>query len=65
MAITVNSMSGAASGVAEMELKGLSTDVKPTDDFSGAKVGVNSLYLELDTGDVYYFTGSDWAKIGG
>lgn len=63
--ITVNNMSGAASGTAEMELKGLSTDSKPTEEFSGAKVGVNSLFLELDTGDVYYFTGSAWTKVGG
>lgn len=43
----------------ELELKGLSTDTKPTN------VGVNSLFLELDTGDVYYFNGSSWAKVGG
>lgn len=40
------------------QLSGLSTDEKPTD------VGVNSLFLELDTKDVYYFTGSEWRKIG-
>ena len=63
--ITVNSMQGAASGTAEMELKGLSTDSKPTAAFSGANVGVNSLFFELDTGDLYYFTGSTWSKVGG
>ena len=63
--ITVNSMQGAASGTAEMELKGLSTDSKPTTTFSGANVGVNSLFFELDTGDLYYFTGSAWSKVGG
>lgn len=42
------------------EYSGLSTDTKPI-----ADVGVNSLFLELDTGDVYYFDGSDWAKVGG
>ena len=40
-------------------LKGLSTDVKPTD------VEVNTIYLELDTGDFYYFDGENWNKIGG
>ena len=40
-------------------LKGLSTDVKPTD------VEVNTIYLELDTGDFYYFDGDNWNKIGG
>ena len=63
--ITVNSMLGENSGTAEMELKGLSADTKPTNTFSGKKIGVNSLFLELDTGDVYYFTGGAWAKIGG
>lgn len=42
------------------EYSGLSTDAKPTEN-----VGVNSLFLELDTGDVYYFNGTDWAKVGG
>lgn len=41
------------------EYSGLSTDEKPT------TCGVNSLFLELDTGDVYYFNGSTWAKVGG
>ena len=41
------------------EYSGLSTDSKPTD------CGVNSLFLELNTGDVYYFTGAAWAKVGG
>lgn len=42
------------------EFMGLSTDTKPTEG-----VGVNSLFLELDTGDVYYFDGEEWAKVGG
>ena len=36
-----------------------STDTKPTD------WGINSRMLELDTGDFYYFDGSDWNKVGG
>ena len=43
----------------EYEYKGLSTDTKPTN------CAVNSIFLELDTGDFYYFTGEEWAKIGG
>lgn len=43
----------------EYEYKGLSTDDKPTD------CATNSIFLELDTGDFYYFTGEAWAKIGG
>ena len=41
------------------EYIGLSTDTKPTD------CGVNSLFLELDTGDAFYFNGTAWAKVGG
>ena len=42
-----------------VEFKGLSTDTKPTN------CAINSMFLELDTGDFYYFTGTDWAKVGG
>ena len=38
---------------------GLSTDTKP------AEAEVNSLYLELNTGDFYYFDGTNWLKVGG
>ena len=38
---------------------GLSTDEKP------ANVAINTLFLELDTGDFYYYTGETWAKVGG
>ena len=41
------------------ECCGLSSDTKPNG------LGVNSLFLELDTGDVYYFTGAAWVKAGG
>lgn len=43
----------------EYDLKGLSTDVKPL------YYGINSLFLELDTGDFYYFNGEAWNKVGG
>ena len=41
------------------EYKGLSTDAKPTE-----TAEVNSLFLELDTGDFYYFDGTQWKKVG-
>jgi len=44
----------------QYDIMGLSTDEKPTE-----KIGVNSLFLELDTGNIYYYTGSVWAKVGG
>lgn len=51
MAVTLNG--------SRADYVGLSTDTKPTD------APVNSLFLELDTGDFYYYDGSDWAKVGG
>lgn len=42
------------------DFMGLSTDTKPSTD-----IDTNSLFLELDTGDLYFFTGADWSKVGG
>lgn len=42
----------------DCQYEGLSTDSKPTD------VPVNSMFLELDTGDFYYFDGTSWSKVG-
>ena len=41
------------------EFIGLSTDSKPTEG-----IGVNSLFLELNTNKVYYFDGTTWKEIG-
>lgn len=38
---------------------GLSSDSKPSNDY------VNSLFQELDTGDLYFFNGTAWGKVGG
>ena len=43
----------------EAEYKGVSTDDKPT------TCAVNSLFLELDTGDIYFFDGNSWLPVGG
>lgn len=40
-------------------LMGLSTDSKPITD-----IDINTLFLELDTGDFYYFDGTEWSKVG-
>lgn len=45
------------------EFCGLSTDEKPTE-VGGKPIEANSLFLELDTGDFYYFDGEDWQKVG-
>ena len=52
MAITLNGSNA--------DYVGLSTDEKPTEG-----TAVNTIFLELDTGDFYYFDGTEWAKIGG
>ena len=49
-----------AHGTDYVELEGISDDNKPTEG-----IGVNSKFYELDTNDVYYFTGETWAKVGG
>lgn len=36
----------------------LSTDAKPSE------AGENALLLEVDTGDFYYFSNGEWAKVG-
>ena len=63
MAITNMGYPNGLNG-ARFDFMGLSTDAKPenSEDFS---MEVNSLFLELDTGDVDYYDGSDWAKGGG
>lgn len=38
--------------------RGVSTDTKPT------HVPLYSLYLELDTGTFYYYSGSEWLEVG-
>ena len=60
MAITNMGSPNGASG-ARFDFMGLSSDAKPTN----TAMEVNSLFLELDTGDVYYYDGSDWQKVGG
>lgn len=42
-----------------IDLRGESTDEKPTN------VCVNTIFMEMDTGDFYYYTGEEWAKVGG
>lgn len=44
---------------ASSDLCGLSTDAKPE------SADINTIFLELDTGDFYYFDGRDWQKVGG
>lgn len=50
MAVTLNG--------ANANYTGLSTDNKPDE------AAINALFLELDTGDFYFFTGEQWMKVG-
>ena len=43
-----------------MQFVGLSTDTPPAEG-----IAVNSLFLELDSGKMYYFDGEDWQEVGG
>lgn len=37
------------------EIRGLSTDEKPIDEIEGIGIDNGSVFLEIDTGDVYFF----------
>lgn len=39
------------------ELRGKSTDTKPTDEYKGKKIGNGSVFIEIDTGKLYFFDG--------
>lgn len=45
------------------EFSGLSTDTKPT----GTDIATGSTFVEVDTGDVYFFDeeSNTWLKVGG
>ncbi len=64
MSITINRRANVdGDKLYEYDLKGLSTDTKPTQ-IGGQDIEDNSLFLELDTGDFYYFANGSWTKIG-
>ena len=66
MAVTVHNMeNNEFCEAAEFEFLGDSSDDKPTGDWEGFPIGVNSTFLELDTGNVYYYDGSSWNLFGG
>lgn len=47
-----------------MELRGLSTDTKPTT-WQGGDIENGSAFIEIDTGDVYLFdeTNKEWNEV--
>lgn len=58
MAYTIDKVGGETTSK-HAEIFSTSTDEKPTD------VNVNDLFIELDTGDAYYWDGSAWQIVGG
>lgn len=58
MGITIDKVGGITESK-HAEILGSSTDIKPMD------VNLNDIFVELDTGDAYYFDGLQWVIIGG
>ena len=58
MAITIDKVGGSSESK-HAEIFGKSTDTKPTD------ANINDMFIELDTGDAYYWDGLSWQVIGG
>ena len=58
MAVTIDKVGGSSESK-HAEIFGKSTDTKPTD------VNVNDIFIELDTGNAYFWDGSAWQVIGG
>ena len=58
-------LQGAGTGAAPVQLTGsyvgYSTDTKPT--ISNYTPGTEITFLELDTGDVYVYDGTDWVVL--
>lgn len=46
------------------EILGTSQSVKPTN-ADNPKLKINDLFIELDTGDAYYWDGLSWQIVGG
>jgi hypothetical protein len=58
MATTIDKVGGSSESK-HAEMFGKSTDTKPTD------ANINDIYMELDTGEGYFWDGSAWQVIGG
>ena len=63
--VTVSNKTAQNTGTALFELVGASGDTKPVGKFSGYNIAENSVFLELDTMDLYYYSGGSWKKAGG
>ena len=59
MAVTIDKIGGNSESK-HAEIFGLSTDTKPI-----KSIDINDLFIELDTGDAYYWDGLAWQVVGG
>ena len=59
MAYTIDKVGGLSESK-HAEILGYSTDTKPI-----TNVDLNTIFVELDTGDAYAWNGSAWVQIGG
>ena len=58
MAYTIDKVGGSSESK-HAEILGKSTDIKPTN------ANINDIFVELDTGDAYFWDGLVWQQIGG
>ena len=53
--VTVHGKMYLPNGSAQFDIRGLSTDTKPTETFQGEAIGNGSSFLEIDTKDVKFY----------
>ena len=61
--ITIDKV-GGSTDAKHAEIFGTSRSEKPTN-VTNPRLKINDLFIELDTGDAYYWDGSDWQVVGG
>ena len=61
--ITIDKVGGAELSK-HAEIFGTSQSIKPTN-ADNPKLKINDLFIELDTGDAYYWDGENWQIVGG
>lgn len=50
----------------QVEMRGLSTDTKPTETTDGSPIGNGSTFIEIDTGKIFFYDleHKQWLEIG-
>jgi hypothetical protein len=47
------------------EFRGLSTDTKPTTTYGGSNIANGSVFIEMDTEDIYFYDKASSTWVGG